>query len=132
MHGCQCSIFFDTCLDPHFDRMTPTMGQKDLFTGTGDFDWPASSTRQFSSAHFMRKGVAFATETAANMWSYYPYMRLWQTHHLAQFSMHIVGSLRRGPEREFATKWIIWIWLPVRYTRMCLHWGMIIPLIEEP
>src|SRR6516225_2840804 len=109
MHGCQRSIFFHTCLDPHFNRVTPTMRQKDLFAGAGDFNWPASTTRQFSSAHFMRKGIAFAPKPTSNMRSYHPYMRLWQTHNFAQLAMHIVRSLRRGPEREFPSERIVWV-----------------------
>src|SRR5436305_8654554 len=62
VHGSQRSILFHASLDPHFDWVTSPVDQKDFFTGTGNFDWSACTTRQFSGANFMRKGIAFATE----------------------------------------------------------------------
>ena len=83
VHSSKRSILFHTCLNPHFDGVASPMYQKDLFTSTGDFDRPAGTTRQFSSAYFVWKGIAFATESSTNMRSNYAHMRLWQPHHFA-------------------------------------------------
>src|SRR5947209_6526075 len=64
VHGSQRSILFHASLDPHFDRVTSPVNQEHFFAGTGNFDGSACTTRQFSGANFMRKGIAFATETS--------------------------------------------------------------------
>ena len=66
MHGRQRSIPLHARLDPHLDRMSPSMNQEHLLTGAGDLDRPSCAARKLTGTDLMREGVGLAPKTAAD------------------------------------------------------------------
>src|SRR2546425_11074472 len=55
----------------------------------------------------------------------FPYTTLFRSQHLSERAMHVVGGLRRAPQRELAVR------RPVRGRRVLLHREMSVPVEEE-
>src|SRR5579875_1885425 len=82
--------------------MPPAMNQEDLFSCAGELDGTPCTASKLAGADFVREGVAFAAEAAADIGRDHPNMRLRDIEHFAQLAVNVMGRLRGRPEGQFA------------------------------
>ncbi len=132
MHGGERAILLDAGLDPHFDRVTPTVDEENLFARAGEFDRAAGAAREFAGANFVREGVGFPAKAAADVGGDYTHVGLREFEYLADFAVNVVRRLGRGPEGELAADGVAGVGFPAGDTGVRFQGGVVVALVVEP
>ncbi len=102
MHSGDAAVLFYARLEIHQDRMAAAVTVEDLFARQADFYGTVEQERGFRDDDFVIEGIAFAAEAAAVRRGDNPNVRGRHLQDFGESAMEIVGSLRAGPDSEFA------------------------------
>ena len=103
-HSGDRSVFFDTGLEAHTDRVTSTMTEKDLFAGQCDLDRPSQLAGRLGDDDLVVENIALATESSAVGTGDDTDVRRIGFQYTRQRTVYIVRALRTRPERQFAVR----------------------------
>ena len=102
LHGGNPAIVGEPGLDPHQHRVAPAVRVKDFLSRQRDLDRATGDERKLGGNQLMGKDVALAAEASAVGRGDHADAAHRQLENLAQRAMHVMGRLRRGPERQLA------------------------------
>src|SRR5260370_32959561 len=102
MHSGDAAVLFYAGLEIHQARMAAAMTVEDFCARETDLDGTVEQERGFRDDDFVIEGIAFAAEAAAVRRGDNPNVRWRHLQDFGESAMEIVGSLRAGPDSEFA------------------------------
>src|SRR6266478_3823796 len=102
MHRGDGAIFFHSCFEIHQNGMSAAMAVENFFTRETDFYGTVEKEGGFGDHDFMIEGIALAAEAAAVGSGDDANVRGRHLQDFGERAVDIVGSLRAGPNGEFA------------------------------